>query len=202
MTSHPAGPVAAAILAGGQARRLGGANKAALSIGGVRIIDRQLALLRQLADPVFIVSGHPGRFDDLALEVVRDALPGRGALGAVYTALLTSPHPRALILACDMPFVTLSFLERLVQPSTADLVIPRSSRGYEPLCATWTSACIPAVRRRLDRGELQAARAVEDLRVEEIGPEALARWDPHGRLFVNVNTPPDYERAIRLADHA
>jgi hypothetical protein len=46
---------------------------------------------------------------------------------------------------------------------------------------------------------LKAALLTEDLRVEEIGPEVLASCDSHGLLFVNVNTPHDYERAQELS---
>ncbi|MGH9371664.1 MAG: hypothetical protein ACRD15_09055, partial [Vicinamibacterales bacterium] len=56
-----------------------------------------------------------------------------------------------------------------------------------------------AIRRRIDRGLLKAALLVEDLRVEEIGPEILASCDPRGLLFVNVNTSHDYERAQELS---
>ena len=80
----------------------------------------------------------------------------------------------------------------------ADLVIPRTERGYEPLCAAWSAACAGPIRRRIQNGLLKTALVVEELRVEEIGPEVLASCDPHGLLFVNVNTPHDYERARRL----
>jgi molybdopterin-guanine dinucleotide biosynthesis protein A len=191
--------IAAAILAGGLARRMAGENKATLRIGDRRIIDGQLTLLRQVADPVFVVSDRRAAFEDLGVMVAGDAIPGAGALGGIYSAILSSPHPRTLVVACDMPFLTLPLLQRLTAPSDADLVIPRSTRGYEPLCATWSAACTPAIRRRIDRGLLKAALLTEDLRVEEIGPEVLASYDPHGLLFVNVNTPHDYERAQELS---
>jgi molybdopterin-guanine dinucleotide biosynthesis protein A len=194
-------PIAAAILAGGQARRMAGANKATLRIGTKTIIDRQLALVRQVADPVFIVSGRPDTWDGVAATatIVPDILPGAGPLGGIYTALVSSPHPRALVIACDMPFLTLRLLEMLTRDSDADLVIPRSARGYEPLCATWSTACATAVRRRIEEGRLKAALVVEDLRVEEIGPDSLAACDPDGLLFVNVNTPHDYEQAQEVS---
>jgi hypothetical protein len=46
---------------------------------------------------------------------------------------------------------------------------------------------------------LKTALVVEELQVEEIGPDILASFDPHGLLFVNINTPHDYERAQRLS---
>lgn len=191
-------PVAAAILAGGQARRMAGANKADLCVGGARILDRQLALLRRFADPIFMVSARSDTAG-MGVETVRDLLPGRGPLGAIYTAIAASPCERTLVVACDMPFLGEALLERLTRPSAADLVIPRSVGGYEPLCATWSRACAGAIRRRIDRGLLKAALVVEDLDVEEIGPEVLASCDPHGLLFVNVNTSHDYERAQELS---
>jgi len=174
---------------------MGGRDKATLRIDGERIIDRQLALLRQVAEPVFVVARGADRFPDLPIPVVCDLRPGAGPLGGIYTAILSSPRPRTLVVACDLPFLTRPLLEELARPREADLVIPRSARGYEPLCAVWSAACAPAIRRRLDRGELTAALVAEDVRVEEIGPDILGACDPRGLLFVNVNTPHDYERA-------
>jgi molybdopterin-guanine dinucleotide biosynthesis protein A len=198
MANNTRPPIAAAILAGGLARRMGGANKAGLRIGDERIVDRQLRILRQVADPVFIVAGTAEPFQELQIKVVPDVVSGLGPLGGIYTALTASPCERTLIVACDLPYLSLPLLERLAAPSDADLVIPRTERGYEPLCAAWSAACAGPIWRRIQNGTLKTALVVEELRVEEIGPEVLASCDPHGLLFVNVNTPHDYERARRL----
>jgi molybdopterin-guanine dinucleotide biosynthesis protein A len=192
---------AAAVLAGGQAERLGGANKAALHIGAESILDREIGLLRQVADPVFIVSSRQDVPASAAGEPLRvpDALPGTGALGGIYTALMASPRARTIVVACDMPFLTLAFLQLLTRDTSADVIVPRTARGYEPLAAAWSRSCAGVIRRRLDRGQLKAALVFEELRVEELGPEVLAACDPHGLLFVNVNTPHDYERAQESA---
>jgi len=202
LTGRHDGPrVAAAILAGGLARRFSGANKAALHVGRESILDRQLALLRQIAEPVFIVSSRADVLPDGASRgaaVIADARPGTGPLGGIYTAITSSDRDRTLVVACDMPFLTLPVLRLLTRDTAADVVVPRSPRGLEPLCAAWSTACAEPIRRRIERGELKAAHVMEDLRVEEIGPEELAACDPHGLLFVNVNTPHDYERAQGL----
>jgi molybdopterin-guanine dinucleotide biosynthesis protein A len=193
-------PVAAAILAGGRARRMGGLDKASLHVGGLRIVDRQVAVLHQVADPVFVVANDAAPFANLGLRVVPDALPGAGALGGLYSALAASPAPRTLVVACDMPFLSVPLLRRLTQPSDADAVMPRSPRGLEPLCAVYSAAAAGAIRRRIEEGDLKMARLAADLRVEELGPEVLAAYDPQGLLFVNVNTPHDYERALGLVE--
>jgi GTP:adenosylcobinamide-phosphate guanylyltransferase len=58
------------------------------------------------------------------------------------------------------------------------------------------------VRVRLDRGERQASVLPEGVTLVEIGPEARAAYDPDGLMFVNVNTPHDYERANNLFERA
>ena len=189
----PLPPLAAAILTGGRASRMGGLRKATLAVGGTSIIDRQLAVLRTLAAPVFLVTSAQAP-RDAELTVVRDEYPDHGALGGIYTAIVASPHERTLVVACDMPFLNAAFLAHLVGID-ADLVIPKTSRGYEPLCAIYSRACAPSIRERLTRGELEASRLPDGVRVAEVGPETVAAYDPDGLLFVNVNTPHDYERA-------
>lgn len=190
---------AAAIIAGGSARRLGGAIKAFLVVGGERIVERQLRVLQGLADPVFVVGGDPAPFGSVGLDVVPDVVPDAGALGGIYTAIVSSPRERTIVLASDLPFVSRRLLERLVE-SPADVVMPRSARGYEPLCALYTRACAEAIRHRIDRGERHAGVLPDGVRVEVIESQALMAYDPDGLAFVNVNTPHDYERARALAD--
>jgi molybdenum cofactor guanylyltransferase len=191
-------PLSAAILTGGRASRLGGVRKASLRVGGLSIIDRQLAALRRVADPVFLVTSAQAQAE-ADLDVVRDHFPDRGALGGIYTALVASPHDRTLVVACDLPFLSAALLVHMAGID-ADLVIPRTERGYEPLCAVYSRACARSIRERLTRGELEASRLPEGVRVAEVGPETLAAYDPDGLLFVNVNTPHDYERAKALVE--
>jgi hypothetical protein len=62
---------AAAIVAGGRARRYGGLDKSRLVVEGRPIIVRQVEVLRRIAAPVFVVGGAPDRFDDVGLTVYR-----------------------------------------------------------------------------------------------------------------------------------
>ena len=190
--------VSAAILAGGRARRLGGADKASLTVGRARIIDRQLAALSAVADDIRIVGHDPARYAGLGVRVIPDAIPDAGPLGGIYSALLDARHDRVLIVACDLPFVTVALLARLVEESRAatdaDAVVPRSGRGLEPLCAIYTTRCAAAARDRIGEGRLQAAGLLDAVRTRILEPDALAPYD-EGALFENVNTPHDYERA-------
>jgi molybdenum cofactor guanylyltransferase len=191
-------PLAAAILAGGRARRMHGADKAALQVGGQPILERQLEILAHLTPEIFVVGRTPAGLPP-GMRVVADRIPGAGALGGIYTAIVESPCDRTLVLGCDMPFVTLPLLERLIAEE-ADVVIPRTIRGYEPLCAIYTRACAEGIRERIEHGDLRASVPPAGLRMVELGPDVLAALDPRGAALTNVNTPDDHARARRLAD--
>lgn len=189
--------VSAAILAGGRASRMGGADKARLRIGSERILDRQLAALSGVADDIRLVGGSTRR-EASGVRVIADAIPQAGPLGGIYTALLDARHDRVLVLACDLPFVTRDLLSRLATAGDEhdDAVIPRSARGLEPLCAWYHRRAAGAIRTQIEHGALSVHTLVDVLRVREIGPEALAPF-AGDEAFENINTPHDYERARR-----
>lgn len=191
--------LAAAILAGGDARRLGGVNKGTLVVGGAAIADRQLAAIRPVTSRIFVVGRPSEVWASRGLEVIPDDLPGAGPLGGIYTAVTRSPCERTLVLACDLPFVSAELLARLAAEA-GDVVVPRSRRGLEPLCAIYSRACAPDIRARIARGELEASTLPRGMRVVEVAAGSAADGDPGARLFENVNTPHDYERAKGLVD--
>jgi molybdopterin-guanine dinucleotide biosynthesis protein A len=191
--------ISAAILAGGRATRLGGADKASLVVGGRRILDRQLAALSPIAGEIRIIANAPARYAALGVPVSADAIAGAGPLGGVYTALLEARHDAVLVLACDLPFVTTRLLERLVRESEGDeaidAVVPRSRRGLEPLCAVYRTRCTAVARRQIDAGELRMTAFLAALRVRELERDGSPAAEDEGTLFENVNTPHDYARA-------
>ena len=187
----------AAIIAGGDARRFGGRDKGALAIGEARIIDREIAVLREVADHLVIVANDPDRYRSLGLPIVEDLVPGAGALGGIYTAITVARDTPTLVVACDMPFLSARFLRHLaIAGGEVDVAIPRTAEGYEPLCAAYSRGCAAPIRRRIDAGALTVLGLLSDVRVREIGPEEIAPYDPDGTLFFNVNTPDDYARSL------
>jgi molybdenum cofactor guanylyltransferase len=186
-------PLAAAILAGGRARRLGGVNKGALTLGTTAIIDRQLAVLRTVASDIFVVGRADPEWAARGLRVVPDEIRDAGPLGGIYTAIRQSPCERTLVVGCDMPFISAAFLHRLTEVDDADLVVPRSRHGYEPLCAIYSRACERDIHARLSRGEYEASRLPAGIRITEVAVE-------NELSVVNVNTPHDYERAKGLIE--
>jgi molybdenum cofactor guanylyltransferase len=185
----------AAILAGGRASRFGGRDKSALIVGGLPILDRQTAELETVSDDVMLIVGErapatvPAR-----LRVVRDRVAECGPLGGLDAALAAARHDALVLVACDMPFVTARLLGHLLAlTSEADAIVPRTERGYHPLCAAYTRACQPAIAERLDRRQLRMMDFLADVRVRVVSGEELRALGDHHRLLANVNTPAEYD---------
>jgi len=185
----PSVSLAAAILAGGRARRMDGLDKSRLVVEGRAIIVRQLDALRRLTPQVFVVSSDAARFADLGVPLVPDALPGTGALGALYTALISARADWIVVIACDMPFITAAALDELVAEAAGaggDGAWARSARGVEPLFACYRTAAAARLRALVDAGERRLAAAGGVLNMRDVDIEA--------RVLTNVNTPEDYAR--------
>jgi molybdopterin-guanine dinucleotide biosynthesis protein A len=190
----------AAILAGGRATRLGGRNKAGLRIGCHTVLERQLAILQQVVARTIIIANDATPYRAYDVSIVPDLVPGTGALGGLYTAIVSSCSARTLVVACDMPFLAAPFLSYLIKAGeTADIAIPRTTRGYEPLCATYSQRCADLIRGRIESMELKVGDVflqAQGLLVREIGPDEIAPYNDQNRMFLNINTADDYAQAL------
>jgi molybdopterin-guanine dinucleotide biosynthesis protein A len=183
------------VLAGGRARRFGGRDKASLVVEGRRIIERQLDAFLAVTPHVLIVVNDASRYGEFGVRVVADAVPDAGPLAGLYTALVTAPTPQIVAVACDMPYVETGFLAHLARAGRdVEAAVPRRGSRWHPLCASYSRACAERFRLRLATGRLAVVEALSDLQVREIADDELARHDPQGRLFTNVNTETDYRR--------
>ena len=191
--------VSAVVLAGGRATRLDGINKALLKIGGKRIIDRVLDALRPLTDQIILLGHLVDELDLPDVQVVPDEHPGAGSMPALLTGLLASRHESALVVGCDMPFLSTSLLEHIAEMSVGfDLAVPRIGPHLEALHAAYRRSCLPAIEDCLRRRDLKIIDFYPSVRVREVSEVELRVFDPDLRSFLNVNTPEDLEAAKAL----
>lgn len=186
---------ACAILAGGKGRRFGGRNKALIEIEGMRILDRQLAVLRPRFAELAIAASDEAPYRDTGLPILPDLSPGSGPLAGLGAALRWCPRPHLLVVACDMPYVAGPVVDLLLQRCGPgiDIVAPRIRGLFEPLLAVYARTCLPAIERRLAMGRFKAAGMMdqEGLSVAAIDQDELARVDPALRSLVNLNSAAD-----------
>ena len=191
-----------AILAGGQARRFEGRDKGALIVGGLTIRERQLGVLRAVASRLLLVGAPSDAPLPPGVERVADRTPGCGPLGGLNAALDAAAGDAVVLVAGDMPFLTAGLLRYLLDSLPGvDAVVPRTERGYHPLCAVYGPACQAAVRHRLETGALRVRDLFEDVRVRVVEGSDLARFGEPSHLLANVNTRADLDALESLRNH-
>lgn len=185
------------VVAGGESRRMG-RDKALLPWGEATLLDHAVRRLEPCCDGVRILCGPQLRYTDRGFPTDVDAVPGAGALGGILTGLLALQDGLGLFLAIDVPRVPVALLRRLIELADGfDAVVPVSPAGPEPLCAVYSLGCLEPVRRQVVAGELRIIDFWSKVRLREVRTEELAVFGDPATLFVNVNTPEEYEASRR-----
>ncbi len=196
----------AAILMGGEARRFGGRDKGGLLIAGRTILERQIAELSEIADDILIVGSRhnpegPPKGGH-SVRIIPDRVAGCGPLGGLDAALAAAGSGVLIVVACDMPFVTARFLEHLRSlAADADAVVPRTERGYHPVCAAYTQACRPAVEQALAEHRLSMNELLKRIHVRVVEAGEIDAFGSRAHLLANVNTPAELDQLAALSSH-
>jgi molybdopterin-guanine dinucleotide biosynthesis protein A len=183
------------LLAGGKSTRMG-SDKAFLEFKRQTLLDRALSTLQTLTPEVLIV-GDRARFQGYG-SVVEDIFRDRGPLGGIHAALAATATELNLVLAVDLPFVYAKDLEYLLsraRNSLALAVVPRSSNGWQPLCAVYRRAFKNVAERSLLQGKNKIDTLFEDVDVLAVGEAELLQNGSSREIFRNLNTPTDLEQA-------
>ncbi len=191
--------VTGVIQAGGKSTRMGGTPKALLELGGRRIIERVVAVVRRVVDDVLIVTNTPELYAFLGLPTVADVFPGHGSLGGIYSGLAAATGDAAFTVACDMPFLRADVARLVIaRAAEGDVVIPRVGDQLETLHAVYGKRCLGPMEERLRAGRLKIVGFFDAVRVLEIPEPDIARHADPAVVFMNVNTPEELERARSL----
>jgi molybdenum cofactor guanylyltransferase len=193
----------AVILVGGKSTRLG-QDKVFVEIGGQPMIQRVVGRLQPVAGHFVLVAAEPvpdpqARYGVPAL-VVADRYPGKGSLGGLYSGLAAAPTEWAFVMAVDMPFVNPKLVAYLAELTAGyDLVLPIVEGRPEPAHALYAKRCLRPMERKILSDELKMIGFHDEVRVRRVEEADLRRYDPELRSFLNINRPPDLERARQLA---
>ena len=191
-----------AIQAGGQSTRMG-VDKALKPFLGRPLIQHVIERLSPIADELIVTTNRPADYAFLHLPLFMDLKPGRGALGGLYTAVASANSPIVAVVACDMPFASAALLEaagRLLVEEEADVVIPKTDEGFEPLHAVYRRAtCVPAIEAAIAADQWKVIAWFPQVKVHVLTPEEVREHDPSGRAFWNLNTPEEFTEAEKQA---
>jgi molybdopterin-guanine dinucleotide biosynthesis protein A len=196
--------VAGYVMAGGASRRFG-SDKALAEFAGRTLLSRMCDLVEASSGSVRVVAPY-GRYSDHTFSSIEDRWPDEGPLGGIITALRASEDSGSqrewnLIVSCDMPFLTTDWLKYLcirVLGTDAEVVVPQSAHGLEPLCACWRTAAAALLQAAFDEGTRKVTEAMKRLRMEVLDERNWKRFDSAGQLFWNMNTAQDYQTALQV----
>jgi len=191
------------LLAGGKSSRMG-ADKAFLDFGGQTLLDRALTVMGAVCGKATIV-GDPDKFaqhgssrHDAAKygSVVADIFSGCGPLAGIHAALVHSTAELNLVLAVDMPYVSRELLGFLFataerEDNHAIVTVPRTSKGFQPLCAVYRPDFAVIAEQALRAGKYKIDAAFSSVSVRVIEESELLAAGFSERSFFNLNTPQD-----------
>lgn len=193
-------PCSGVILAGGLNTRLSGTNKAFITIGGMRIIDRIYAIFRDLFEEIILVTNDPTAYLEWDVKIVTDLYPIRSSLTGIHAGLFHTTAPHAFFSACDTPFLSRDLVLAIVEKIEPhiDVIVPETSEGFEPLCSVYSKRSLEAVERSLKRREFKIQKSFRRLNVKRLSERILKQEDPELLSFFNINSPEDKLRAESL----
>lgn len=205
------------ILAGGQARRMGGGDKGLLPLGGQTLLQYVIDRLSPQVDELALnVNGDPGRFSSYALPVIPDSIANYpGPLAGVLAGLDWAAEKGAdsiVTVAADTPFFPCDLVPQLLlaadgmEHPLALAATPRSAEEEtksmsqsglirHPTFGLWPVALREDLRASLADGLSKVVIWTE----RHNGQEAVfpvAGSDP----FFNVNTPLDLVQAQGMVE--
>ena len=188
-------PISAVVLAGGRGRRLG-RDKATVELGSQTLLQRVIESVSQLSDDIIAVL-RPGQHLQVdGARLATDAEPFAGLLAGMAAGITSARYYWCLVVASDMPFLNTDLIWHMMSLRPGyDVVVPRVEAGVEPLHALYHKRCLPALWRALRAGERRVVSFYRPLKVRYLESVEIARFDPTGRSFFNINAPEDLAQA-------
>ena len=192
--------IAGVVLAGGQARRMGGANKCLLNLSGKPVLSHVLKRACPQVGPIILnANGDPSEYSDFCLPVAADVVGGSaGPLAGILTALewASANAPNCQYVASfpgDSPFFPADLVEKLYEKiqSGSTMAYASSQQRHHPVFGLWPvntqnelrDAMITDKIRKVDRWTSRHNLGVVNYPVTAIDP------------FFNLNTPNDLLKA-------
>jgi molybdenum cofactor guanylyltransferase len=190
------------VLTGGASSRMG-REKAGLEFDGRTLAERSARVLRELATDVFAVGGTAVTGIPFVPDFQRPVDENdRASIFGLYSALLHSNAEWTAVLACDLPFVSSGYFRRLisiagsVDQKVAAVIPIQPDEMLQPLAALYrTRVSTIAIEQMVAKNDRRLRSIPGYLTVKLVTPADYADLDPDGRMFFNLNTPEDLERA-------
>jgi molybdenum cofactor guanylyltransferase len=181
------------VMMGGQSTRMG-TPKGSICYHNEPQYLYLLKLLNQCCEHAYLsCSAEQAAAIETSKKIV-DVHAQAGPMGGLLSAFAQMPQKSWLVVACDMPFVTLATFDFLIanrNPEAIATVFRNPVKNTaEPLLSIWEASAYPVLQKSFEEGQrsllkiLQQEGNVQQLEV------------PDKQWLINVNTPEDYKKAM------
>jgi molybdopterin-guanine dinucleotide biosynthesis protein A len=194
---------AAIILAGGFSRRMG-AEKWSLPFGRENMLERTARVLSEVVEEIVVVAREgqeivvpPG------CRLARDPAEGLGPLAGLAAGLAAIRADRAFLASCDLPFLRAELVNRLFHLAEGHhATVPDIGGRLMVTSAVYERELLAAAHTLLVADERRLSALVHAATSRIVSADDLRPADPALDSFRNINTPEDYEAALREAGFA
>lgn len=185
------------VLAGGQARRMGGGDKGLRPFRGRSLVEHAIVRLQTQVDALIInANQNLESYRALGYPVVSDSSVVEafaGPLAGLHAGLCACSTPLLLTVPCDSPLLPLDLVARLSEAlaaNAADLAVARSASGLQPVFSLCRRRLLDHLTNYLDGGGRKMDRWYAALKM-------VAVDFPDEAAFVNINTLAELEALQR-----
>ena len=182
-----------------------GTDKSQLLLESQTFVERIAATLLTVTDSIRLVGGRPNSTFASKLSTVRDVYPQWGALGGLHAALTACRREWAIVVACDLPFVTSELFRSLASmrddhDAPHDAIVPMQPDGRpQPLAALYrVDPCARRANELIQAGQRRPLDLLQSVNTRWVDFAEIANLDQAQSFFVNINTPDDYYGIVRV----
>lgn len=119
------------------------------------------------------------------LPVYSDVIPEKGPMGGLLTAMENTGAEMVLLIACDMPFITASAIERLLKKADKKQIIASmSNQKINPLFSVYPVILKEKIKKSIAAGELK----MTDFILKNQHVLLPFEYEQSGKIFKNINT--------------
>ena len=187
--------IAGAILAGGNARRVGGVAKGVLKAGGgLSIVEHLINEMSYagVSDNV-IIANNPEPYQDYGVKIIADIREDIGPIGGIESGLVhfSGQSDAVMFVPCDLPNITakemLVLKETFVESEAPVVFAETPGFFWHPLCVVVHNGLIKQVSSAIDCGERKIREVWRRVKVVRV------LFDDETAFF-NVNSSKDIDQ--------
>jgi len=178
--------VTAIILAGGNSSRMG-RDKGLIKLNGVPMIAHVIKALKNITDDILIISNNDD-YRQFNFPIYSDIIANKGPIGGIYTGLIKSNTEVNIVISCDSPFMTASFINKLLAHSgDQEVTISSYNDRVHPTIGIYNQSITPTLKQQIDNNEFKLMNTIEKVR-HQIIPFSSTDEAIDPIIFSNINT--------------